>query len=241
VLCVGHASRLAEYVQRQAKQYRAGVMLGAISSTDDSQGVIEPTPGASPIEPARVARALTEFVGDIRQSPPTHSAVHVNGQRAYTLARAGEQFELPPRQVSVRRIEMLAYDWPRLELDIECGSGTYIRSLARDIGVRLGVGGYCESLVRTAVGAFIVDQAVSPDDLLVQEHLIAPASALADMQRIMIDQTQMAALANGNTIELALPHPTGEAAAVDNSGRLLAIGEIDTDAVSFHPRKVFIT
>jgi tRNA pseudouridine55 synthase len=239
VLCVGSATRLANYVQGQVKQYLAEITLGAMSSTDDCQGAIEPTHDASAIEPQRVAAVITEFLGRVRQVPPAHSAVHVKGERAYNLARAGREFELTAREVQIDRLELIRYNYPTLVVDVECHSGTYIRSLARDIGMRLGVGGYCSALERTAVGNFTVADAVGPHELDIREHLISPLAGLGEMHRVIVSPGDLPALGHGNRIDLEHERPPGEVAIVDDAGRLLAIGEIDTDGRSLHPRKVF--
>ena len=123
--------------------------MGARSTTDDADGEIEVVAVDQPPQPAHVAACLQEFVGDIDQVPPGYSAARVSGRRAYDLARRGEEVSLQARKVRVYAVEILAYTWPRLELEVRCGKGTYIRSLARDLGKRLGCGGLIESLRRT--------------------------------------------------------------------------------------------
>src|SRR5688572_24542649 len=123
VLCVGAATRLAEYVQRMEKVYRAGVRLGARSDTDDADGTVTPAEVERPPDRAAVERVLTEFVGEIGQVPPAYSAAKVTGRRAYDLARRGEDVSLQARQVSVYQIDLLSYEYPRLELEVRCGKG----------------------------------------------------------------------------------------------------------------------
>src|SRR5437763_8405087 len=133
VVCIGPATRLVEMVQRLPKSYRTVVLLGARSDTLDAEGRIEPA--ANPGIPSRldIERAVSPLVGEVDQMPPDYSALKVGGRRAYDLARAGRPVELAPRRVRIDRIVVLHYDWPRLELAIDCGSGTYIRSIARDV------------------------------------------------------------------------------------------------------------
>ena len=152
VVCVGAATRLIEYVQRMPKTYRARVRLGATSDTDDADGTIAeaidpPIPGE-----ADLRAVLASQVGVIEQVPPEFSAIKVAGERAYDLARAGREVVLKARPVTVHRVELLDYDWPRLELEVDCGAGTYIRSIARDVGQALGCGGLIEVLTRTKIG-----------------------------------------------------------------------------------------
>src|SRR5262249_45363855 len=142
VLCVGSATRLADYVQRMSKTYRSLFRLGARSDTDDADGAVTPVAGAAAPEPAALEACLRQFVGTIEQVPPAYSAAKVTGQRAYDLARRGREVSLQARAVQVHGIEVLRYDYPELEVEVRCGKGTYIRALARDLGARLGCGAY---------------------------------------------------------------------------------------------------
>ncbi len=238
VMCVGPATRLAEYVQRQHKRYIAEVRLGATSTTDDPEGEITETPNAEPPSEEELSSVLGRFDGRIEQVPPAHSAVHVGGRRAYKLARAGKQPPLQARQVTIERIEILEYDYPRLRLDVTCGTGTYIRSLARDIGAALKVGGYCSKLTRTEVGPFRLPAAVSIEALDPRRDLLDPLAALEGLSRVAADEVQAERLANGNPIKLAGEHPPGYAAIVDKRGHLIAIGTIAGDGRTVQPTKV---
>jgi tRNA pseudouridine55 synthase len=131
VLCVGAATRLAEYIQRMPKTYRAGIALGARSDTDDADGHITPVPDATPPGRAELVETLRGFVGTLDQVPPAFSAAHVDGRRAYDLARRGAEVSLTPRPVTIHVIDLERYEYPHLELNVACGKGTYIRSLAR--------------------------------------------------------------------------------------------------------------
>ncbi|MDX2130434.1 MAG: tRNA pseudouridine(55) synthase TruB [Planctomycetota bacterium] len=177
VVLVGRATRLCDLYMAGEKAYVAQVDLSANSATDDAEG--ERTPVDVPVPPTRgaVERALTGFVGTILQTPPVYSAVHVDGRRAYALARAGTPPQLLPRPVFVSALRLTDFAWPIATVEIECGKGFYVRSLARDLGRALGVGGLLASLRRTRVGAFSVGQAVRIADLpnaMDQSHL-APA------------------------------------------------------------------
>ena len=239
VICLGPATRLADYVQRQAKRYEAEVVLGATSTTDDPEGRIAPAPGASPVGAERVRAVLAGFVGTVAQAPPAYSAVHVDGRRAYKLARAGRPAAPAPRPVTIHAIDVLRYDYPRLVLDVRCGSGTYLRALARDVGGALGVGGYCGRLVRTEVGPFKLCGAVPPDRLDVPTHLLEPLAALADMPRIDLTGEQARDVRCGRGIVSPAPLPPGEVALVGAEGRLAAVGVVQGDGRSLRPAKVF--
>src|SRR4051812_37661406 len=162
VVCVGAATRLIEYVQGMPKTYRTVVRLGARSDTLDADGRIEVEADPRVPTEADVLEALAAQVGTIEQVPPQFSALKVEGRRAYDLARAGQAVALAARPVRVDRIELISYAWPRLEFTVDCGSGTYIRSIARDVGEALGCGGLIEVLVRTRIGPFLQADALDP-------------------------------------------------------------------------------
>jgi len=247
VICIGPATRLADYVQRRPKRYLAGITLGAASDTDDVTGNITETPGARRPEIGEVRAAVAEFVGRIRQVPPAHSAVHVDGRRAYKLARAGKQFDLPARPVHIHEANVLRYEYPDLEIDVACGAGTYIRSLARDIGARLDTGGYCSRLTRTGVGTFLIDEAVDPSGLDLVRDLIPPITAVETLPRITVDRTGVERIAMGQAVRVAAevdaPHSKeSEVAVTDSAGELLAIAKLvrTADGDTVRPSKVFV-
>ena len=164
VLC-GRATRLCDRVMAGPKRYRARVDLSAFTTTDDREGERTEVFVAEPPDERRVREAAARFVGQIMQRPPAFSAMKVGGKRAYALARKGESVLLEPRPVFVEAVEVLAYAWPHLDLDIRCGKGVYIRSIARDLGGALGTGGSLASLRRTAVGGFTIEQAIPMEEL----------------------------------------------------------------------------
>lgn len=159
ICCLGKATRAVEQLMGLTKVYDAVVDLSAFTTTDDREGEREEVAVAHPPDRAAVDRAIGRFIGLIDQTPPAFSAVHVGGQRAYKLARRGEAVDIPSRTVRVDAIEVLDVAWPLLSLRVTCGRGTYIRSLARDLGVALGTGGHLASLRRTAVGPYRVEDA----------------------------------------------------------------------------------
>lgn len=165
VLCLGTATKLIPSMMDTDKRYRAVVDLANTSPTDDLEGELTPVSVAQPPDEDAVRRAIAGFMGEIQQVPPVHSAIWVDGVRSYHLARRGEAVELKARTVRIDRIDVLAYAWPQLEIEVACGKGTYIRSLARDIGAALGAGGVLTGLVRTAVGPYEVTAARSVESL----------------------------------------------------------------------------
>jgi len=237
VLCVGPATRLMEYIQAGEKRYLAEVTLCATSTTDDPEGRIIRNDVAPPSE-AEVRRVLGRFIGELEQVPPAHSAVHVAGERAYRLARKGRRIELAARKVFISGIKLLRLEGRRLEIDVRCGSGTYIRALARDIGEALGVGGYCSALKRTAVGPFTIEQAIALEEVA-PARLISPLAALANLSRHLAEEEQAVRIANGNSVKLREPLSAGRVAVLDRNGSLLAIAEVDDDGTTLKPVKVF--
>jgi len=163
ICCLGRATKQVDQLMNLTKVYEATIDLSAFTNTEDREG--ERQEVDVPVPPGRSAidKAIINFIGEIEQVPPAFSAIHINGQRAYKLARRGDAVELPGRVVRVDAIEVLDYAWPSLTVCITCGKGTYIRSLARDLGKALGTGGHLASLRRTAVGHYTVSEALPLD------------------------------------------------------------------------------
>ncbi len=235
VICVGAATRLVQYVQRMPKCYRATFLLGCQSPTDDVDGEVARLVGARRPSRSEVDVALPAFVGEIMQRPPAHSAVKVSGRRAYALARQGKPVELAPRRVIVHSLALRRYEYPELGLEIECGSGTYARSLGRDVAEALGTAAVMSALVRTAIGGFCVEEAVRPDELTadsIHHHLLPALTALPEMPRVAVNEAELERLRHGQPIaaQQTVQNPAGcapnepiELAAIDLSGRLTAI------------------
>lgn len=175
VVLVGKATRMCDAVMAGEKRYLADVDLSCNTPTDDAEGERTPCENQSDPGLAAVEAACRSFTGKVMQRPPAFSAMHVDGRRAYDLARKGHAVELPARPVDIHDISILSYEWPRLRIDVRCGKGVYIRSLARDLGAALGRAGMLAGLRRTAVGGFTIDAARTLDNLpdpLVQSDLL---------------------------------------------------------------------
>lgn len=228
VLGLGAATRLTEYVQRMSKTYRSEFRLGARSDTDDADGTVTPLESATAPSETEVRACLTEFLGAIEQVPPAFSAAKVTGRRAYDLARRGEQVTLTPRTVQIYAIEVVAYDYPRLVVEVNCGKGTYIRSLARDVGERLGCGGLVQTLRRTRVGPFDAERAVSLDATAeTARAAVRPLlEALTDLPRLTLPSHDAQRLKNGQSLSLMQGQP-GECAVVEESGALVGVATYD--------------
>jgi tRNA pseudouridine55 synthase len=250
VVCVGAATRLAEYVQRMEKVYHARVHLGARSDTDDADGTITPVDLVRPLDRAAVERALQGFVGEIEQVPPAYSAAKVTGKRAYDLARRGEDVSLQARPVRIHAIDLLTYDYPLLELTVRCGKGTYIRSLARDLGERLGCGGYIETLRRERVGCFVSADAIPLETEAGQARacLRPLADALCELPSLVLSAHDLARLRQGQTIQLLGSLPVAgdstdlvETAVFDSEGAVTAVAAVDPRNRLVRPERVFAT
>lgn len=176
VMALGKATKSIESLMAQEKRYLTEIDLSAFTSTDDREGEREVIEIEAPPTEAHLAGALQRFIGEIQQRPPAFSAIKVGGRRAYRMARGGDAQELPARPVTVHAIELRRYAFPIVEVEIHCGKGTYVRSIARDLGVVLGTGGHCASIRRTAVGSFTLDGAFTDSTLpevVEQRHLRA--------------------------------------------------------------------
>ena len=225
VVCVGHATRLVDFVHELPKHYRGRFLLGRSSPSDDLE--TEVVAEATPVRPshADLDAAVPAFRGAILQRPCDYSAVHVGGKRAYRLARKGRPVELAAKPVRIDRLEVTAYDWPRLELDIVCSSGTFVRAIGRDLAAALGTRAVMESLVRTAVGPFTHAAAlplaeVSPE--AVRAGLLPTAAAVPHLPRHVLDEAALAHAVGGGLVDLGAD-AAGAIAAVDPAGDLVGI------------------
>lgn len=165
LILVGRATKRCEELMGSAKQYETTIRLGVTTDTLDPTGVVQEFPDVILPPEWRVAEAVSRQVGVIQQVPPNFSALKVGGKRASDRTRAGEALDLPPRPVRIDAIDILGYDWPNLKLRIDCGRGTYVRSIARDIGQTLGTGGYLLELRRTRVGEYGIKNAAALESL----------------------------------------------------------------------------
>ncbi len=211
-VCLGRATRIAEYIVEYPKTYRAAITLGKITDTDDREGKIIETAAMPGLERSGIEEVLSGFLGDIEQLPPLYSAVKYRGKPLYRWTRSGKKVPRKTRKASIYRIELLEFNpkrEPQLIIDVECSKGTYIRTLALDIGHALGCGGHLNDLTRLAVGPFDLGSAFTPEaieKLCLEERfedLIRPMdSALVAMPALYLDRDRVEALKNGQTVEL---------------------------------------
>lgn len=163
LLCTGKATKRIEELQSHTKEYVAEITLGATTPSFDMEHPIDATYPYEHITKEMVEDVLQQFTGDIEQRPPLFSACKVEGKRAYDLARKGSDMQLEPKKICIDSIELLEYDLPRIKIRVTCGKGTYIRSLARDIGQALQSGGYLSDLIRTRIGEYKLEDCITPD------------------------------------------------------------------------------
>ena len=237
VVLHGRATRLAPYLGGLDKRYVATVQFGATSTTDDPEGDVTTT-GELTTE-LEVATALPAFIGEIQQVPPAASAVHIDGERAYRRFRRGETVTVPARQVTVHGITLMHFDHTTqtAQLDVACGTGTYIRSIARDLGDALGTGAYLTALRRTEVGGFRVEHAATPDAIAESTPgtvaWAAPLTAIPALPRCEVTSTERTAIGHGQRISNR--ELSGDVALV-MADALVAIGTADGTEIA--PRLV---
>ncbi len=204
-ILLGEATRFASYGLNAEKEYRVEIDLSFQTDSLDAEGrIVARFPDAARISEAKLRQALERFTGDYEQVPPAYSAVRVNGRRAYAAARAGEEVELAARPVSIHALELLSYAPPRLELMVRCSKGTYIRSLARDIGESLNVGGCVVALRRTSTGGWPEAMMVGLEELEQRrEACLLPLSLwLRDLHRCDLGEEQARRFLQGQRIQL---------------------------------------
>lgn len=212
VLALGEYTKLLSYLEARDKVYVVDILLGKVSDTYDTDGQVQDgtaAAGARPVSREVIDALLVEyFVGEISQTPPRFSAVQIAGKRAYDLARKGVDFQLASRQVQIFSCRILDYDFPNLRLEVHCSSGTYVRSLAHDLGEKLGCGGVVAGLRRLKVGDLSVEDAVSLEQMPaegVDKFLLSPRRIFENIfkpeQMIEVNQSEYAVLARGNFID----------------------------------------
>lgn len=229
-LCVGKATRLVRFLSGGEKHYRAELRLGFATATDDLTGDPLGPPRSVDVSPAQVRAALTALVGTYDQVPPSFSARHIDGRRAYDLARRGAAVPLAATPVTVHAIELVELSGERLALDVRCSPGTYVRALARDLGERLGTGAHLTALRRTLSGGFGLAEAVSGADLSSAATRLLPMRALLPaMPAVRVPVEARLRIRQGRELGAEsflgdLPEPLGERVRlVDAAGELIAL------------------
>jgi tRNA pseudouridine55 synthase len=246
VLCLGTATRVAEWASGFDKRYLAEITLGVETDSYDSTGRVVAS-NSAPVDRGQVERALTRFIGDIEQRPPAFSAIQIDGRRMYDLARRGTSVVIAPRRITIAQLDLIAWDPPRATIDLTCSKGTYVRSLAHDLGEALGTGGHLSALRRTASGPFAIVEAHALDDAIsairagVGGPLLRPLDlAIEHLPRLQLDVEGVEDLSHGRPLKAWRDESANgpEARAYAPDGAFLAIVEWRDDA--WWPRKVFL-
>lgn len=243
VICLGAATRLSEYMMHTRKRYSARVRLGQATTTYDGEGEITTQADADHIDQAAVLAVLPRFTGHIEQVPPIYSAIKRDGKKLYEMARAGEDVTPAPRPVTIHELTITAWRPPHFTLDVVCEAGTYIRSLAHDIGAALEVGAHLADLRRVASGALTTESALDLNEILENpdwmHSIIPPDVALDHIPALHLDDGDIAHIAHGRRPQSTPPPVAGAtvARAHDADGRLRAI--LRAEGGAWRPHKVF--
>ncbi len=248
LVCLGDATRVSEYLMAGRKRYRATVVLGASTDTYDAEGQVVDLGGKTDWSQAEIEAALAPFVGRIDQVPPLYSALKRDGQPLHRLARQGKTVELEPRSVEIDEISILDWSPPALVLEVTCSPGTYIRSLAHDLGQALGCGGYLGSLVRLSSGRFRLEEAVSLERLEEafeygegERYLMPLDEALLDWPAVVVGAEDAQRILHGQAVAVP-PAAAGDerrARVYSLEGDFLAIATYDVPTQEWRPKKVF--
>jgi tRNA pseudouridine55 synthase len=246
LLCLGQATRVAEYLMAGRKRYRAVVCFGVSTDTYDADGTVTQSVESFHLSQDQLVDALASFRGVIQQVPPPYSAIRQQGQRLYQLARRGIAVQTPPRTVEIDRLDLVAWDPPHLTLDVICSPGTYVRSLAHDLGQMLEVGGHLSELTRLASGKWRLEDAITLDDLqwAVEAgdwvHLLHSLdAALQDFDRVDVSTELAQQVIYGQAILLDGRPQTSLVRAYTPDGNLVALLQPSRKPGYWQPKKVF--
>jgi tRNA pseudouridine55 synthase len=249
-ICLGQATRVIEYLFDHAKTYRAELKLGVTSDTYDSEGKTITECDASRVNREQIETILTRFRGIIQQKPPMYSALKHQGQPLYKLAREGIEIDREDRPVSIYRLEIVDFNSPVLTLEIECSKGTYIRSLANDIGKALGCGAIMQGLVRTSVGDFKIADALTLEQLeeafkqgTGEKHLYAADYALQNFPALIVNHEQQCSLVHGMPVAIPVVGDTNELCftrAYNQQGEFIGMLKWDAEKAHWQPHKIFL-
>ncbi len=246
-ICVGQGTRVAEYLSESGKEYRATLIFGVETDTYDAEGEITRTASTAHLDLAVIEQALARFRGPLMQVPPRFSAIKIQGQAAYKRTRAGEELTLAARPVEITHLEIVAWNSPTLVLDVACSKGTYIRSLAHDLGQALDCGAHLGGLVRTRSGPFRLEESITLEQLAeaceqnqASIHIQPADRALASYPALKCSAEEAARVHHGNAFSWPEQFPGQTLARVyDATGTFIAIAEWEPQSAKWHPRKVF--
>ena len=245
-ICLGQATRMSPFIMENHKTYIAEITLGISTNTYDSEGTVVQQKDPSYVTKAQIDELLPTFTGKILQKPPAFSALKQQGKRLYELARAGIEVETNAREVIVYRLELLEWNPPCLIIEVECGKGTYIRSIAHDIGQSLGCGAHISALIRTKYGPFNIEDSVSLPQLedafnheYWQELLYPMDIVINDWIAVIVTPEQERDILNGRTLPYSADNTETRCRAYSSDGRFLAVLRSLPDKATWQPDKVF--
>jgi tRNA pseudouridine55 synthase len=251
VILIGPAVRLSEYVSASDKRYQAIIRLGSSTDTFDADGRFTRSNAPINVTEEQFEKTLKQFIGEIEQTPPPYSAVKVQGRRAYDMARQGEDVDLTPRKINVYHLEVLEWAPPEVVVDVHCSSGTYVRSLANDMGNALGCGAYLVGLRRTKSGRFSLRDATPLRKLQEAfqagnwyQYLIPAAEALGDWPAVELNPDEVEEVRHGHRVKAAPDAKEGRVRGVSMAGELVALMELATGedgSKEWQPKKVFFS
>jgi tRNA pseudouridine55 synthase len=244
---LGQATRLAEYLMEYPKTYHAFVELGVSTDTYDAEGMVTGTSDISDITAENVSETMKRFRGEILQTPPIYSAIKHQGQPLYKIARQGKKVEIDSRLISIYRLELVAFEPPYLTFDVDCSKGTYIRSIAHDLGVMLGCGAYLKGLIRTAYGPLDIKDAVTFEALErivtagTWHDVIQPMGTVLSLWRkIILSDEQEELVRHGMGLLLEAGYEAaGRLRAYDTKDHIIALLQFDIESGVWRPQKVF--
>lgn len=246
LICLGQATRVAEYLMKARKLYRTGIVLGISTDTYDAEGRVTSRVSEVAVTRSQIEKALSSLVGQVEQVPPMYSAIKREGTPLYKLARQGLVVERKPRIVEIYNIRLVDWSSPVLQIEVGCSKGTYIRSLAHDLGEGLGCGAHLQNLVRLAIGRFTLEEAISPsilEDAFAQGYwpeVIYPLDeALLDFQAMVVNEGTERKIRHGQHVEVDGSVSTSLCRAYSPTGDLIALLKYDHKAHLWQPRKVF--
>ncbi len=241
VICIGRATKLVDYLTQDSKQYLAGVKLGTTTTTDDVEGEVLTTKDVPKLTKQELLEVLATFKGKQKQVPPKYSAIKINGRKLYDYARKGIEVDIPARDVEILKLDLVSMDEHQFTADVSCSKGTYIRSLARDIGAKIGCGATLSSLRRTIVGNFRVEDAQTIDELQ-QGNLpnIQSVDSLIDDTRITYtaDDVTLQRLLQGQRIKCELNFSDEPIYVCNNAKELVLIANYDANKKILKSKKV---
>ena len=245
-ICVGKGTRVAEYLSESGKAYQAEIHFGTATDTYDAEGTITATASTAELTLNIIEETIEQFRGPQMQYPPLYSAIKIEGQPAYKRARAGEAIVLEPRPIVIYALEILAWIPPRLTLAIECSKGTYIRSLAHDIGIQIGCYAYLEALIRTRSGPFTLADSITLEQFAevaetntIQDYSFPFDKALEHYPAIKLDTEAAERVKHGIAFSHELANNSSLARVYDINGVFIAIAEWNEEQLAWQPKKVF--